>query len=79
MEWKLAEAKNKFSELIRRVRTDGPQWIRLRNDAFVVISEREYRALRGECPTLKRQILDGPDLTGVELERARDPLREVDL
>ncbi len=79
MEWKLAEAKNRLSELIRRVVSDGPQWIRRRSDAFVVISEREYRTLRGECPSLKQMIVDGPDLTGVDLERHRDSLREVDL
>jgi prevent-host-death family protein len=79
MEWKLADAKNRFSELVNRVMTEGPQFIRRRNDTFVLVSEREYRKLTGERPTLKKLVLDGPDLEGVDLARDPSPMRDVEL
>ncbi len=79
MEWKLAEAKNRLSELINRVASEGAQLIRRRNDAFVVVSEREYRELTGACPTLKQLLLNGPDLDGVDVNRDASPMRDVEL
>ncbi len=79
MEWKLAEAKNRLSELIRRVISDGPQLIRRRNDAFIVLTERHYRQLTAQQPTLKDRLLHGPDLAGLDLERDQSPARDVEL
>lgn len=79
MDWKLADAKNRLSELMSRVLADGPQRIRRRSDSFVVISERDYLLLVGETPSLKKLLLDGPDLNGLELDRDRSPLRDVSL
>ncbi len=79
MEWKLADAKNRLSELVNRAMDEGPQWIRRRNDAFVVVSEREYQKLVGERPTLKQSILNGPSLDGVDLDRDQSPMRDVEL
>jgi len=79
MEWKLSDAKNRLSELVNRVITDGPQLIRRRNDAFVVVSEAQYRQLVGERPSLKRLLLDAPDLSGIDLERDGSPMRDAGL
>lgn len=79
MEWKLADAKNRLSELVNRVSSMGPQIILRRKERFVVVSEREYRRLTGERPSLKQLLLEGPDLTGVDLERDRTPGRDVGL
>lgn len=79
MEWKLADAKNKLSELVNRVSSTGPQIIRRRGERFVVVSEREYRRLTGERPSLKKLLLDGPDLDGLDLERDRTPGRDIEL
>ncbi|PTS90356.1 MULTISPECIES: type II toxin-antitoxin system Phd/YefM family antitoxin [unclassified Caulobacter] len=44
--WSLAEAKAKFSELVERARTEGPQRLtRNGKDAVVVVSAEEYRRL----------------------------------
>lgn len=79
MEWKLADAKNRLSELIKRVKAEGPQWIRRRNDAFVVLDADEYQQLIGDRPSLKRMILDGPNLDGVDLDRDQSHMRDLEL
>ena len=77
MEWRLGDAKRRFSELVRRALADGPQFVRRRHDAVVVLSEREYRELAGERSSLKRLLLDEPDLSQLDLERDGSPLRPV--
>ncbi len=52
MEWRLADAKNRFSELVNRSLTDGPQRVLRRGDAVMVVSEHDYQRL-GEA----RQVL----------------------
>jgi prevent-host-death family protein len=67
--WLLAEAKSQFSELVRRVRSEGPQHVTLHGkDEVVVISAEEFRRLKG-------------DQTGAELIAAiqASPYREIDL
>ncbi len=48
MDWRLAEAKNKFSELVNRALAEGPQRVVRRDDAVIVISSREYDQLIGK-------------------------------
>ncbi len=79
LDWKLADAKNRLRELVVLVLTEGPQRIRLRGDAVVVLSEARYRALTGERPTLRDMLLHGPSLEGVELERDRSLPRDIEL
>ncbi len=79
MEWKLAAAKNRLSELVNRALTEGPQFIRRRNDSVVVISEREYLRWTGAQPTLKSRLLNGPSLEGLDLARDASQIREIDL
>jgi prevent-host-death family protein len=44
--WSLAEAKAKFSEVVERARTQGPQHLTKNGkDAVVVLSAEEYRRL----------------------------------
>ncbi len=43
MEWTLADARERFSELIKRALSEGPQRVHRRgDDAVVVIAEDEY-------------------------------------
>lgn len=79
MDWKLADAKNRFSELVTRAITDGPQRVSRRKDVVVVLSEADYLRLRGEEPDFIEYLLNGPDLSGLDLRRDRSPMREVDL
>lgn len=79
MEWKLAEAKNRLSELVTLASSEGPQFIRRHDATVVVISETAYRALTGERPTLKQLLLSGPSLDGIIPARERSSMRSVKL
>jgi len=79
MEWKLTDAKNKLGELVNRVAKEGPQWITRRNDAFVVMSAREYQELTGSRRSLKEVVLNAPDFEGLEPERDQHPMRDAEL
>ena len=80
MEWKLAEAKNRFSELVNKALLEGPQRVSRREDRVVVISENEYRHLTGDKTNfieflLKRKL----DLKGVDFKRDRSLSRKTEL
>lgn len=80
MAWRLADAKNRFSELVNRALTEGPQMVRRRNDAVVVVSCRDYEKLTGKKPSFKQFLLgNGPSLQGVDLTRDRSPMRKAKL
>jgi prevent-host-death family protein len=67
--WLLQDAKARFSELVRRVRSEGPQRVTVHGrDEVVVISAEEFRRLKGE-------------LTGAALIAAMQasPHRDVDI
>lgn len=79
MDWKLAEAKNKFSEVVRRALTEGPQRVLRRKEAVMVISEQEYDRLTGRVPTFVDFLLDAPDMRDLDLVRDARPGRDVSL
>jgi antitoxin Phd len=79
MTWNLSEAKNKLSEVLDRATHDGPQTIRRRDESFVVMPEADYERLAGRKPSFKDWLLNGPSLEGVDLERDKSPMREVEL
>jgi prevent-host-death family protein len=67
--WPLQDAKARFSELVRRVRSEGPQHVTVHGrDEVVVIAAEEYRRLKG-------------DLTGQALVAAMQasPYRDLDI
>jgi prevent-host-death family protein len=48
-QWLLQDAKARFSELVRRVRSEGPQRVTVHGrDEVVVISGEEFRRLKGK-------------------------------
>jgi prevent-host-death family protein len=68
-QWLLQDAKARFSELVRRVRSEGPQHVTVHGrDEVVVISAEEFRRLKG-------------DLTGESLIAAMgaSPHRDVEV
>ena len=79
MIWKLADAKNKFSEVVREALSSGPQRIERRNDAVYLLSEEEYQRLLGQKPSLVEFLKAGPDWSELDLERDPSPMRELDL
>jgi prevent-host-death family protein len=67
--WLLQDAKARFSELVRRVRSEGPQHVTVHGrDEVVVIAAEDFRRLKG-------------DLTGKALVAAMQasPYREIDI
>jgi prevent-host-death family protein len=80
MPWQLQEAKQRFSELVRRALYEGPQVVtRHGEEAVVVVAAREYRRLAGGAPDFREFLLGGPDLSALDLERSRERPREVEL
>lgn len=77
--WKVADAKNRFSELINNALSAGPQTVERRGERVVVLSGDEYDRLTGEKPGFKSMLMDGPSLSGVDLARSPEPMREVKL
>src|ERR1700694_2045090 len=68
-QWLLQDAKARFSELVRRVRSEGPQHVTVHGrDEVVVISAEEFRRLKA-------------NLTGQALVEAcqASPHREIDI
>jgi prevent-host-death family protein len=69
MEWKLADAKNRFSELVNTVLTQGPQRVSRRKDVVVVIAAEEYEKLCGKRLSFKDYLLKGESFKGLDLDR----------
>jgi prevent-host-death family protein len=79
-QWQLQEAKQRFSELIRSVQTDGPQFVtRHGEEVAVVIDIAEYRRLRGGGDDFKDFLRSAPDMDLLEIDRPVSPARTVDL
>ena len=79
----LQEAKARFSELVRRVRSEGPQRVTVHGrDEVVVISAEEFRRLKGdltgEALIAAMQASPHRDID-IEPKRALMPVREVSL
>ncbi len=63
-EWSVAEAKAKFSEVIARASSDGPQFIgKHGRPAAVVVSAEEWARLRPQRSAL--EVLTDPSVRGL--------------
>lgn len=80
-QWKLEDAKARFSEVVRRAKASGPQRVTVRGqEAAVVISASEYRRLvpPADRKPLIEFLADLP-LRGLDLTREDDRGRDIDL
>jgi prevent-host-death family protein len=80
-QWPLQDAKARFSELVRRVRSEGPQRVTVHGrDEVVVISAEEFRRLKGdrtgEALIAAMQASPHRDID-IEPGRTAMPVREV--
>lgn len=81
--WALQDAKARFSEVVRKAKTEGPQRITVHGkEEVVVVSVEEYRRAKGQ-PTgaaLVELLQDSP-LRDVKIERVRSRgrVRNVEL
>jgi prevent-host-death family protein len=82
-QWLLQDAKARFSELVRRVRSEGPQHVTVHGrDEVVVISAEEFRRLKGDLTgqTLIVAMQASPHRDiDIEPRRTRMPVRKVSL
>jgi prevent-host-death family protein len=78
--WKLQDAKARFSELVRRAQTDGPQRVTVRGqDAVVVIAAEELKRLLPPSSDALPFVafMESLTLDGLDLTRDRDLGRDV--
>ncbi len=80
MEWRLAEAKNRFSEVVSRALSEGPQQVIRRDDVVIVLSKKDYDRLLGKQNSFKEFLLhQTPRIYDLEIERNKSPMRNVEL
>jgi antitoxin Phd len=80
MPWQLQDAKQRFSALVRRARSEGPQIVTRHGEAVaVVVSIEEFRRLTGDKPDFKQFLLAAPELDALEIDRSRELARVVEL
>jgi antitoxin Phd len=78
--WQLQDAKNRFSDVVNRAQSEGPQIVTKRGvERAVVLSYDDYRQLTGQKMSFKDYLLCGPSFEGLDLERPKEPSRDVEL
>ena len=82
-QWLLQDAKARFSELVRRVHSEGPQRVTVHGrDEVVVIAAEEFRRLKGDLKghalVAAMQASPHRDID-IEPRRAPMPVRDVAL
>lgn len=81
--WQLQAAKARFSELFRKARSEGPQYVtRQGKEAVVVVGAEEFERLKGRNrkTTLVQFFAESPLVgSGIDLERKPDYGRKVKL
>jgi len=80
--WQLHEAKARFSELFRRVRTTGPQRVvKQGGEAVVVVSAEDFEwaaARKGQPTSLVEFFRSAPaGVSDLDLARKRDTTRSI--
>jgi prevent-host-death family protein len=80
MKWQVQEAKQKFSEVVRRAIDEGPQMVTRHGAEVVVILEaEEFHRLKGDLVDFKTFLQGGPNFDLLEIERDRSLSRRIDL
>ncbi len=81
--WALQDAKARFSELVRKAKTEGPQRVTVHGrEEVVVVSVEDYRRVKGERTgqALVNLLRESP-LRGITIKRTRTRgrVRDVEL
>lgn len=79
MEWQLAEAKNRLSEVLNLASSMGPQRVRRRKDAFIVIKEEDYQRMEGKRIGFREFLTQPLGLDELDLARDASLIRNVEL
>jgi prevent-host-death family protein len=76
--WQVQEAKQRFSELVRRTLEEGPQVVtRHGEEVVVVVAADEYRRSQRDRPSFKEFLVSGQSFDDLDLERSRELPREA--
>ncbi len=80
-QWKLQDAKAKFSQVIDNAIDIGPQFVTRRGkEAVVIISINDYQNMIANKPSFNQFLLNCPKLDDdFEFERQKDYPREIEL
>lgn len=87
MSWALQDAKARFSEVVKRAQTEGPQEVTVRGEsAVVVVSKQEFDRWQETQAKPKKSIvdhlLDGPawpdDFVEMVNARSKEPGRDIE-
>jgi len=77
--WQVQEAKQRFSELVRRTLEEGPQVVtRHGEEVVVVVAADEYRRTQQDRPSFVDFLMSGPDFDQLDLTRSQELPREID-
>ena len=80
MEWRLAEAKNRFSEVVNRALSEGPQRVSRRGDTIIILSKKDYDRLVGKQQSFRDFLLNHtPILNDLDISRDKSPMRDIEL
>ena len=75
--WTVAEAKSQLSEVMRRARSDGPQYIGSKSPC-VIISEEEWQRINQTTPKLGNWLVENlAGLGEIPLPSRVDPPRNI--
>ena len=79
--WQLQEAKGKFSEVVKRAQSQGPQNITVHGEAVaVLISRRDYLKLTHPQPGLVEFLRTSPLVdSGLKITREQTDTRKIKL
>lgn len=79
MNWQVQEAKQRFSELLRTARTDGPQVVtRHGEEIAVVIDITDWHRLKGSPMDFKEYLRAGPAFGDLDLSRPVEYPRDIE-
>ena len=77
--WQLQEAKNKFSRLVDKAHSDGPQIVTKHGkESVVILAIEDYRKLNRPKSDLVSFFRKSP-LSGLDLDLARDKSHSRDI
>ncbi len=79
--WQLQEAKGKFSEVVKRAQSQGPQNITVHGEPVaVLISRRDYLKLTHPKPSLVELLRTSPLAdSNLKITREQTPTRKIKL
>jgi antitoxin Phd len=76
--WQLQDAKSKFSQLVEKAITNGPQVVtKLGVEAVVVVSKEKYVELTKQKNSLVELLKNTPKVN-LDLKRSKESIRDLE-